>query len=146
MLTLRGADEKFDAGPSPFTATDADRYVVDDPTQVNTRDERTAGVYAEYSTMGGRLTHRMSFDRTEYTSTYDGGPATTTDREALKYRMSFGLGGRAVAEADHLLNLAVENEQDGSGSNSLYHRETTSVALEYRGSFANGLAVQARAV
>ncbi|MGC8201935.1 TonB-dependent receptor plug domain-containing protein [Aliiroseovarius sp. PTFE2010] len=144
-FTLRRAEEEYDTDPSPFGATDADSYVVDDPTTGSTRDEKTAAIYAEYQMMGGRLTHRLSYENTEYTSTYNGGAPTTTDTEAWKYRLSYGLDGRAVADADHLLNLLLENEKDSSSSNPLYGRETTSIALEYRGSFANGLDVQAGA-
>lgn len=144
-FTLRRADEEYDTDPSPSGATDADSYVVDDPTTGATRDEWTAGIYAEYAMMDGRLTHRLSFEKTEYESTFNGGAPTTTDSEALKYRLSFGLDGRAVADADHLLNLLLETEKDSSSSNPLFGRETTSVALEYRGSFANGLDVQAGA-
>ncbi|MBR9862209.1 MAG: TonB-dependent receptor [Rhodobacteraceae bacterium] len=144
-FTMRRAEEEYDTDPSPFGAVDADSYVVDDPTTGATRDEWTAGIYAEYAMMDGRLTHRLSFEKTEYESTFNGGAPTTTDSEALKYRLSFGLDGRAVADADHLLNLLLENEKDSSSSNPLFGRETTSVALEYRGSFANGLDVQAGA-
>tara|TARA_R110002012_G_scaffold23596_3_gene79940 strand:- start:856 stop:2721 length:1866 start_codon:yes stop_codon:yes gene_type:complete len=144
-FTIRRADEEYDTDPSPFGAVDADSYVVDDPTTGATRDEWTAGIYAEYEMMDGRLTHRLSFEKTEYESTFNGGAPTTTDSEALKYRLSFGLDGRAVADADHLLNLLLESEKDSSSSNPLFGRETTSIALEYRGSFANGLDVQAGA-
>lgn len=144
-FTLRQAEEEYDTDSSPFGAVDADSYVVDDPTTGATRDEWTAGIYAEYAMMDGRLTHRLSFEKTEYESTFNGGAPTTTDSEALKYRLSFGLDGRAVANADHLLNLLLENEKDSSSSNPLFGRETTSIALEYRGSFANGLDVQAGA-
>lgn len=144
-FTIRRADEEYDTDPSPFGAVDAASYVVDDPTSGATRDEWTAGVYAEYAMMDGQLTHRLSFEKTEYESTYNGGAPITTDSEALKYRLSFGLDGRAVSDADHLLNVLVENEKDSSSSNPLYGRESTSIALEYRGSFSNGLDVQAGA-
>ncbi len=144
-FTVRRADEEADSDPSPFDATDADSYVVDDPTKFSTRDEWTAGVYAEYAMMEGRLVHRFSFERTEYEATFDGGLPTITDAEALKYRLSVGLDGRAVADADHLLNLLMEKSKDSSSSNPLYGREANSVALEYRGSFSNGLDVQAGA-
>lgn len=144
-FTLRRADEEYDTDPSPFGAVDAASYVVDDPTTGATRDEWTAGVYAEYAVMDGRLTHRFSFEKTEYESTFNGGAPTTTDSEALKYRLSFGLDGRVVSDADHLLNLLLEHEKDSSSSNPLFGRETTSIALEYRGSFANGLDLQAGA-
>lgn len=144
-FTLRRAEEEYDTDPSPGGALDADSYVVDDPTTGATRDEWTAGVYAEYEMMDGRLTHRLSFEQTEYESTFNGGAPTTTDSEALKYRLGFGLDGRAVADANHLLNLLLENEKDSSSSNPLFGREATSIALEYRGGFANGLDVQAGA-
>lgn len=144
-FTLRHADEKYATDATPFGAVDAESYVVDDPTQFSTRDEWTGAIYAEYEMMDGRLTHRLSFEKTEYESTFNGDAPTTTETQALKYRLSFGLDGRAVADADHLLNLLLENEKDSSSSNPLFGREATSIALEYRGSFANGLDVQAGA-
>lgn len=142
-LTLRRSDEEYDYDSSPFTATDAASYVVDDPTQFSTRDERTASIYAEYDTLGGRLTHRLSFAKTDYTSTFNGGAPTKEQTETIKYRLSFGLDGRAVSDADHLLNLLLEHQEDSSSSNLQYGRKSTSAALEYRGSFSNGLDLQA---
>ncbi|CUH67322.1 Outer membrane cobalamin translocator [Thalassovita gelatinovora] len=144
-FTLRRAEEDYEFDATSFFATDADSYIVDDPTQSSTRDETTAGVFAEYEMMGGRLTHRLAFEKTEDESTFNGGAPTTTQTQALKYRLSFGLDGAAVAQADHLLNLLVENKKDSSSSNALYERESNSIALEYRGSFAGGLDVQAGA-
>lgn len=144
-FTLRRSDEKYFYDSTPPGATDADSYVVDDPAPFSTRDELTAGVFAEYMMMGGRLSHRLSFEETRNKQAYDGGARTKTETEALKYRLSFGLDGRAVSETDHLLNVLLENKKDSSSSNPLYGRKTTSVALEYRGSFASGLDVQAGA-
>jgi hypothetical protein len=103
------------------------------------------GVYGEYAMLEGRLTHRLAYENTRHESTFNGGAPTLTRTEALKYRLSFGLDGRSVAEAGHLLNLLLETEKDSSSSNPLYGRESTSPALEYRGSFAD-LAAEARAV
>ncbi|GLT07890.1 hypothetical protein GCM10007928_01210 [Sulfitobacter porphyrae] len=144
-FTLRRAGEDYDYDSTSFTATDAPGYVVDDPTQFGTRDERTLGVYGEYAMLEGRLTHRLAYEDTRYESTFNGGAPTLTRTEALKYRLSFGLDGRSVAEAGHLLNLLLETEKDSSSSNPLYGRESTSLALEYRGSFATGLDLQAGA-
>jgi vitamin B12 transporter len=143
-FTLRRAKEEYDFDGTGFSATDADGYVVDDPTQFSNADELTAGIYAEYAMLEGRLTHRLSYEKTENKTSFNGGARTSRQTEALKYRLSFGLDGRAVADADHLLNLLVEDETDSSTSNPLFVRDTTSVALEYRGSF-DGLDVQAGA-
>lgn len=142
-LTLRRSDEDYAFDSSPFTATDAESYVVDDPTQFSTREEHTASIYAEYDTLGGRLTHRLSFAKTDYTSTFNGGAPTREQTKELKYRLSFGLDGRAVSDANHLLNLLLEHEKDSSDSNPQYSRQANSAALEYRGTFANGLDLQA---
>ena len=72
-------------------------------------------------------------------------PPIRTERDALKYRLSYGLDGLAVTETRHLLNVLVENKSDSSRSNPLYARGATSAALEYRGSFDSGLDVQAGA-
>jgi len=141
-FTLRRSDEDYAYDSNSFSATTAAEYVVDDVTQVSTRDELTAGIFAEYAMLDGRLTHRLSFNNTEYTSTFNNGPETKAQTRALKYRLSFGIDGRAVADTAHLLNLLVEREEDSSSSNPLFVREATSVALEYRGNFDNGLDVQ----
>ncbi|MCX8227495.1 MAG: TonB-dependent receptor [Sulfitobacter sp.] len=144
-FVLRKSNEDYEADSNSFVATDAASYVVDDSTQTSTRDELTAQVYAEYMMMGGRLTHRLSFEKTENRQSFNGGALARTEAAALKYRLSYGLDGRTVAETDHLLNLLVERQEDTSDSNAAYNRATQSVALEYRGSVGNGIDLQAGA-
>lgn len=144
-FTLRRSEEKFDTDPSPFDATDAASAVVDDPTEVNTRDEMTAGIYAEYEMLDGRMTHRLSYSKTETESTFDSGTPTKADTDALKYRVSLGLDGRTVDDADHLLNLLLEHQKDSSSAEARYRRTSNSIALEYRGTPVAGLHVQAGA-
>ncbi len=142
-FTLRRSDEEYDFDSTSFAATDADSYVVDDPNQTSTRDETTAGIFAEYEMMGGRMTHRLSYERTDNEQTFNGGAPTETETEAVKYRLSYGLDGLAVADANHLITVFAEHETDASSTNPAYRREASSVALEYRGSLANGLDLQA---
>ncbi|WP_212524247.1 TonB-dependent receptor [Actibacterium sp. MT2.3-13A] len=141
-FTLRRADERYEFDSTSWMAVDSDGYVVDDPTQSSTRDEATGSVYADFSMLEGRLTHHLAYEKTDNEETY-GGFATKTESEALKYRLSFGLDGQPAARADQMLNLLVENEQDSSSLNPAYKRETTSVALEYRGHYDSGLDIQA---
>ena len=141
-FTFRQSDERYENDSTSFTATDAASYVVDDTAPFSDRDEQLAQVYAELDTLGGRLTHRLSFERTDFDQSFSGGTPTETKTEAAKYLLSFGLDGQAAAEADHLLNVLLEWEEDSSSSNPLFSRETESIAFEYRGSFANGLDLQ----
>lgn len=142
-FTLRKSEEDYDFDRTDGTATTFEGYVVDDPTQFSERDELTASVFAERSTLDGRLTHRLSVEKTENEQSFGGGAPTETTTDAIKYRLSYGLDGRAVADANHIFNLLVEHEEDASSSNPAFGRESDSIALEYRGSFANGLDVQA---
>lgn len=142
-FTLRDSNEEYDFDSTDGGAATFEGYVVDDTTQFSERDELTASIYAELSTLDGRLTHRLSIEKTENEQSFGGGTPTETTTDAIKYRLSFGLDGRAVTEADQILNLLVEHEEDSSSSNPAFGREATSVALEYRGSFANGFDVQA---
>ena len=141
-VTVRRSREDYDYDSTSFVATDAQSYVVDDPTQFSDRDETTAALYAEYSMMDGRMTHRLSFEKTDNEQSFNGGPPTETTTDAVKYRLSFGIDG-SVSDADQLLNVLLENRRDASSSNPDYGREATSAAVEYRASFDMGLDVQA---
>lgn len=142
-FTLRRSDERYDFDSTSWLATDSDSYVVDDPLPFGTRDESTGSLYADFEMLDGRLTHHLAYEKTENKDATNGAPATRTETEALKYRLSYGLDGRAVAQADHILNVLAEREEDSSSSNPAFSRKSTSVALEYRGHFASGLDVQA---
>ena len=143
-FTLRRSEERYEYDSANWLASDADSYMMDDPTQYANRDELTAGVFGEYSMMEGRLTHRLAVETTQNRLKNNGGATTKTTTDAVKYRLSYGLDG-AVDQADQLLNLLLEHREDDSSSNPAYGRAATSVALEYRGSFASGLDVQAGA-
>ncbi len=141
-FNFRTSDEHYDSDSTSFTATDAASYVVDDPTQFSDRDEQLVQIYTELDTLSGRLKHRLSLERTDFDQSFNGGTPTKTKTEAAKYLLSFGLDGQAADQTDHLLNAMLEWEKDTSSSNPAFARETNSIALEYRGSFANGLDLQ----
>lgn len=141
-FTLRRSQEEYDIDGTSWLAVTPAGYVVDDPTQFGDRDELTASVFAEYFMMDGRMSHRLSFDATENDQSTNGGVATVTEVESVNYRLSFALDGANVAHSNHLLNLLVESSEDSSSTNPLYSRSSLSYAVEYRGSFANGLDLQ----
>jgi len=142
-FTLREATESYEFDTLDGGAATPAGYVVDDPAPFSDRDEMTAAVYAELSMLDGRLTHRLSVETTQNEQSFFGGAPTETTTDTIKYRLSFGLDGQSVSASDQILNLLVEAEEDASSSNPAFGRDTTSVALEYRGRFANGLDVQA---
>ena len=142
-FNFRTAEEKYDFDMSNFLATDAATYIVDDVTQFSDRDERTVSLFAEHEMLGGRLVQRLAYELTDNEQGFGGFAPTNTTTEAYKYRVSYGLDGNAVTDANHLLNLLLEHESDRSSSNPLFSRSTDSIALEYRGSFGSGFDVQA---
>lgn len=141
-FTVRRSEESYDYDSTAAAAIDPASYVVDDPTQFSDREEQLARVFAELDSLGGRLTHRLSYERTDFDQSYNGAAPTETETEAAKYLFSFGLDGQRADRADHLLNVMLEWEEDSSSSNPLYNRSTNSYAAEYRGSFGNGLDLQ----
>jgi vitamin B12 transporter len=144
-FTLRKSDENYEFDRNSFVATTAEQYVVDDPNQFAERQELTAQIYAEYEMLGGRLTHRLSFEKTQNRASSNGAALARTEADIFKYRLSYGLDGRSVAETDHLLNFLIENQRDTASNNAAFRRSTRSVALEYRGSFDYGIDLQAGA-
>lgn len=141
-FSVRRAVEAFDYDGTSFVATDATGYIVDNPLLYTDRYETTARAFAEYSMMEGRLTHRLSFENTQLDQAQNGGTKDDTTTNAVKYRLSYGLDG-AVADAAHLINLLIERQEDSSSSQPTFNPKATSIALEYRGSFAAGFDVQA---
>ena len=142
-FNLRKSEEEYDFDSTSFTAATADEYIFDDPTRFAERDEMTASVFAELSTFGGRLTHRLSVEKTENEQSTDGFAPTETTTDAVKYQLSYGLDGRPVSDADQILNVLLEREEDSSSSNPLFERSSDSIAVEYRGEFDSGLSLQA---
>ncbi|MEM6374460.1 MAG: TonB-dependent receptor, partial [Pseudomonadota bacterium] len=142
-FTFRASEEEFEFDSTNGSAATFEGYVVDDPDQFSNRDERTAAIFAELSTFGDRLTHRLSVEQTKNEQSFGDGDPTETTTDAIKYQLSYGLDGRAVSQADQLVSLLVEREEDASSSNPDFERQTDSIAVEYRGSFVMGLDVQA---
>lgn len=140
-FTFRKSEEDYDYDSNSFTALTAEQYVVDDPTQFSDRDEQTMQVYADHEASGGRLTSRLSWERTDNSLANNGLPPTETESEAIKARLSYGLDG-PLARGGQALSLLLEREEDRSSSNPLYNRDNTSIAAEYRGSFSSGLDIQ----
>lgn len=141
-FSLRRSNEDYDYDNTSWSAATADAYVVDDRNKYARREEMTGQVYAEYFMMDGRMSHRLAYQLTENERSNDGGAPTKTKTSAVKYRFSYALDGQQVGASDHLVNLLVERSEDSSSSNPAYERESTSYALEYRGSFANGFDAQ----
>jgi vitamin B12 transporter len=142
-FTFRRSKERFEFDSASGMATTPSGYIVDDPAPFSTRDETTASVFAEYQMSGGRLVHRLSWNLTDNDQAFFGGAPTATRAEALKYRLSYALDGQAVPVADQTLTFFAEHAQDASDSNPDFDREATSYAVEYRGSLAVGLDLQA---
>ncbi|MBK0329508.1 TonB-dependent receptor [Rhodobacteraceae bacterium F11138] len=142
-FTLRASDEDYAYDDTNYMARTAAEYVVDDPTQTSKRKERSGSLFAQYETLDGRLMHRLTFEGSDYEQSRNGGTPTKAKRSAAKYLLSYGLDGAAVVSTNHLLNVMAEWEQDSSSSNPEYERQTNSVAMEYRGTLANGLNLQA---
>ena len=142
-FTLRRSREDYEYDSNNRPATGPDDYVVDDKKPYSNRWETTAGLFGEYATPGSALAQRLSLETTRNAQSHVGDNLTNTRTDAAKYRLSFALDGRDVAQTDHLLNTLLEWERDDSSSNPDYERETSSLALEYRGRLFEGFDLQA---
>lgn len=141
-FNFRTSDETYESDSNNNSATSADAYVVDDPAPFSDRDEQQAQLFAELDLIGGRIKQRLTFERTDFDQSFSGFAPTETKTEAAKYLFSYGLDGQKISDSKHLLNVLAEWEQDSSSRNPAFERETKSIAVEYRGSFANGLDLQ----
>lgn len=150
-FALRRSDETygFDATGGYWDATlnawippaNEAEYLVDSA-DTSDRKEATSLVYAEYSMLDGRLTHRLSWQQSKLDQRFSD-PANLPSvgrSQALKYRASFGLDG-TVAAADHVVSLMIDRQRDTNTLQPGVDRSSTSYAVEYRGQF-DALAVQ----
>lgn len=141
-LDVRQSSQSYDFDDNNVGATSAAGYVVDNPDLFSDRDEITGRLFAEYEMLDGRLVHRLDWQLTENEQSFSGGAPTETRSEALKYRFTYGLDA-PVSEARQMLTFFVEDSEDSSSTNPDFDRSAVSYALEYQGSFDNGLTVQA---
>lgn len=139
-FSARRSDERYEFDATNWFASDEDTYLIDSDDWAK-RDERIGTVWVSRTSLDGRIEQRLAWQDTRHRLEQDDGTTSRARTRALKYRATFGLDG-SVAEADQTLALAqdwITDEATGVADN---RRETSSTALEYRGSHANGLDVQ----
>lgn len=141
------ARETYGYDNSDWMATDEAGYMVDTPDLNSRRDERAGQVHAALTTLDGRMTHRLSYERSRYAQEFPGDfPYEMLGiTRALKYRASLSLDGAPVDQAGQMVNVMADWTR-WNESNSyvpVQEKSTRSVALEYRGFFDSGLDVQA---
>jgi vitamin B12 transporter len=146
-FTLRRSDEEYDFDDVDGTALGAEDYVVDDPTAFSEREETTAAVHARLDLLGGLLGQELRYEVTRNDQAFEQEPfprnTLETETRAVEYRLSYALDGTPADRSDSVVNLLIERQTDESSTNPGFDREANSVALEYRGAFGGGLAVQA---
>lgn len=140
---LRREKESYDYDSFGYGATDAAGSLVDDDTPYYDRNEFTGSVWGEYSMLDGRLIQRLEYQDSIAKSSDTGAPELRGETEKWKYRLSYGLDGRPVADAAHILNLLAEKQHDESSNAPGKARDLKSVALEYRAFLDMGLDLQA---
>lgn len=141
-FSFRHSEEEYDSDPQNYSAVTVDQSVTDDPTETSERTERLASIFAEYAMLGGRMKHRLSYDYSDFESLSSAGRFSQADRKSVRYLLSFALDSATLEDANQIVNVIAENTQKRSNSNPDYRPDRTSFAVEYRGSFNNGLSVQ----
>ena len=141
-FSSRHSEERYWYDEWNPAATSAKDYLRDADSWAD-RDERINLLWGEFTSLDGRLTHRLSWqDTVNEVTTHDDNPSESKlRRRAWKYRATYGLDG-AVASADQTLALSLERITDRTTGEADRRWDTDAVALEYRGAYANGLDVQ----
>ncbi|SDD32849.1 vitamin B12 transporter [Paracoccus isoporae] len=139
-VMLRRADEEYDYDDESWTASTAGEYVVDAAGQAD-RDETAGQVWLEIGQPGGRLSHRLSYDRTDFALSQSNGTRTEARTDIWKYRGIFGLDG-AYDTARQTLSIGAERRRDENSITTSQNRRSNSAIIEYRGSFADALDLQ----
>jgi vitamin B12 transporter len=149
-FTLRLADQSYDFDDTNFAASSAETYIVD-ADNLARRRERLGSVWLQSESGDGRLRQRLTVSGTGFdTDTYDGTGTQTSQSRAgnlsLGYLASLSLDGQSLLLARQRLSFVAEHESETfrrATGGTLYARQMNAVALEYQGSYAEGLEVQA---
>lgn len=137
---LRDTNEEFDYDPTSWTATTAEDYVVDGTGRAE-RDESAGQIWLEFAQPGGRLSHRLSYDRTRFALSQSDGTETEARTEIWKYRGILGLDG-AHDTARQTIAFGAERRDDENSITTSQKRRSSSAIVEYRGSFADAFDIQ----
>ena len=141
-FTFRQSEEEYDTDPQNFAAVTIDQSVTDDPNATTDRTEQLASLFGEYAMMGGRMKHRLTFEHSDFESLSSAGRFSQADRKSARYLMSFALDGDTLEDANQIFNVIAERTRKRSTTNAGYRPDRSSYAVEYRGSFSNGLSIQ----
>ncbi|MFD1796556.1 TonB-dependent receptor plug domain-containing protein [Paracoccus aurantiacus] len=139
-LHLRRVDEEYDYDASNWAATSADDYLIDSDARAD-REERTGQLWLEAETLGGRLTHRLSYDQTRYRFDDHQWSEAEARTELWKYRALYGIDGRAD-DASQSIAFGLERRKDENSLSDEQRRRSTSAIMEYRAALASGLDLQ----
>jgi vitamin B12 transporter len=149
-FSLRRMDQSFGYDNFVIGAPTPDALVVDAPRSAK-RDEFYGKVWLEARALDGRLVNRLSlsgswYDRADFNAGVQTGSDAGT-RRTIALTGTFAIDGTSPETARHTLSYALEDDREtyrasfaGAG---LYVRPSRAIALEYRGDFQNGFAVQA---
>ncbi len=146
ILRRQERSEGYDNLAFPFGPGDAKAdYVVDgDNTRVD--EETNAAFYLIADTLGGRLRHELRFSRLDAEQVFEtgfGDFASESGRDQTRYTLSYGIDG-PVDTANHLVIGLLEREiEEFENSSGTFDRRVDAMAVEYRGTFENGLSLQA---
>lgn len=149
-FTLRHSDQDFDFDADNWAATDADSYIVDSG-DYGKRRETLASVWLQADTLGGQLQQRLTLSGNDFdTKRYDATGSLTSmalsQRETVAYRLAYALDGAAVDQSRQRVTLLAEHDSEvfrRETGGTRYARNANGLALEYQGSYDNGLDVQA---
>jgi vitamin B12 transporter len=149
-FSLRRMDQSFGYDSFVFGAPTPDDLVVDAPLSAD-RNEVYGQLWLEAEALDGRLVNRLTLSRSTYErADFDAGVQTGSDastRRTIALTGTFAIDGTNPETAHHTLSYALEDDREtyrasfaGAG---LYVRPSRAIALEYRGDFQNGFALQA---
>ncbi|QGM20993.1 TonB-dependent receptor plug domain-containing protein [Spiribacter sp. 2438] len=134
-FSLRAADAVYDFDGTDTDADSAAGYVVDQDNRTDL-NERAGSIYLDHNAAGGRVSHRLRFDRTTQKA------FTNFRTEVVNYRLQTALDGATTTSSDQLLSVLLERredrDRDGEGE-----RDNNSAALEYRAWMTDSASLQA---
>ena len=141
---LRNSEESFDFDRENYSATSQHDYVLNASGYVTNRDDDAVALHAVISSMDGALEHGPRWSQTKYRDVTTTTSVSTTrhETETMQYRFTYGIGHVAPSAAGQTVALLLEQNEDRNTMVATQHRQTDSLALEYRGSFASGLDLQ----
>ncbi|MBO9479665.1 TonB-dependent receptor [Shimia sp. R11_0] len=148
-FNFRDIDQAYTSYPTEnATASSTPESYLTTPLQDAEVDEQSGAIWLEAEARDARWLHSFELSGMDQKRVFEPNDLYASTRESFRYTSTFALDGANARNSNQKLNLRLEAQREGMEIDSQYsqgtqERNSRGIAVDYQGSFSNGIDVQA---